>query len=59
MLRSIGKQSVESVLDKKRNAAVGRILQKKVRGDGILIIIMMERLGNGTVSIRPSVCPVD
>jgi len=34
-------------------------LQKKVRDDGILIIIMTERLGKGTVSIRPSVCPVD
>jgi len=28
MLRSVGKQSVESVLEKKRKAAVGRIFRK-------------------------------
>jgi len=56
MLRSIGKQSgesVESVLKKKRKAAVGRISRKRNEGfepgmrewgnDGILIIISINK----------------
>ena len=65
MLRSIGKQSDESV-EKKRNVAVGRICRKKVLAwnervscDGILIITGISRAQVTRVMAILSTAPIN